>query len=62
MGKVIIDVVSGYKRVYRPTTCEECPIHVCDDTGWCLYYKRRADERGKPEFCKVVAITIEEGD
>lgn len=59
MGRVIIDAISGYKRVYRPRRCEECIVY--DDTGWCLYYRRRV-EATKPEFCKVVSVTVEEGD
>lgn len=63
MGKTVIDAMSGYRRTYRPTTCEECPLY--DDTLWCLYYKRRIapyTEPIKPTFCKVVSITVEEGD
>lgn len=63
MGNIIIDAISAYKRVYRPRNCEECPLY--DDTGWCLYYRHKAATYAnpvKPDFCKVVSITVEEGD
>ncbi len=63
MGKIFIDAVSAYKRIYRPNICEECPLY--DDTLWCLYYKRRIApyaEPVKPDWCHVVSVTVEEGD
>ena len=61
MGKVIIDAVSGYRRVYRPTKCEECPMYSDYSVRWCMYYRGRVETGDtKPNFCYVVSVTVEE--
>ncbi len=59
MGKIIVDAICSYKKIYKPKRCEECLL--CDACiGWCSFYRKRIDIVIKPEFCKVIQITVEE--
>lgn len=67
MAKIDIDlalpmdgVYRESKKIYRPDSCQDCPMFLDEHVPWCVYYHRRSEVSTKPDWCNVIAITISE--
>lgn len=60
MAIIHIEGEATRKTTRHPTRCVECPMFMDDTIPWCVFYRKRTSCGIRPEFCKVVGITIVE--
>jgi len=67
MGRINVDlempldgVFRETKHICRPVDCVTCLMYFDEHVPWCSYYKRRTVYSGKPEWCKIIVITVSE--
>lgn len=47
------------KYIRHPDRCQECYLFLDDQVPWCTFYKRKIQViYTRPDFCKVLSITI----
>lgn len=60
-GEIPLNIQYTVRRTTcTPSTCVDCVLFDDGIVPWCIFYKKRTEARGRPEFCHISKIIVEE--